>query len=507
MKLIILAASLLAGVLFITGCFPERQPFAPEELETRRPKVAFIQPDDEAVAPPETAISVWFDETMNPATVESGVTLSLAVERLPWSHLKNIACIARSPLDPARKILGRSDRGVFTTQSPGGLWQFHSPLAQARMLKFYFDPQISGRIFAQTDSGLLKTENHGDAWRPATNGLPATVTISCFTQNPQNSAEIWLGTSQGLFHSDNSGDAWQPGSVLPQWTDQTMTQIACDPANPQRIWVTTLGRYAYLSTDAGANWEMKRGVTNRLPASRLYDVAISAGQVFVTTINAGVYKSMDSGENWVAINSGISDLNTRRFFQHPAASNRLFVATASELFVTETAGENWAPVSLPHSGENILELFLDSDSPARLGLTTNASVYFSNDLGATWTEQNEIDTASLQVRGSLQFETWRDELTFVTEEGDSLIIAPHREDDALAAYDAGLISDPPVDPHPTATKLIFKPAEPLWPGWLYQVKVAGAFDGGAWQPETGVKDMQGNSLEFDQIQYFEVKTK
>lgn len=502
MKLIILAFSLL----FITGCFPGRQPFSPEELETRRPKVAFIIPDDEAVAAPETVISVWFDEIMNPATVESGVTLSLAVERLPWNHLKNIACMARSPLDPARKMLGCSDRGVFTTQSPGDLWQLHSPLAQARILKFYFDPQIPGRIFAQTDSGLLKTENHGDAWRPATNGLPANVTISCFTQNPQNSAEIWLGTSQGLFHSKNSGDAWQPGSILPQWTDQTITQIAFDPANPQRIWVSTLGRYAYLSTDAGANWEMKRGVTNRLPASRLYDVAIAAGQIFVTTINAGVYKSTDSGENWIAVNSGISDLNTRRFFLNPA-SNRLFVATANELFVTETAGENWAPVALPHPGENILELFLDSDSPARLWLTTNASVYFTNDGGATWTEQNEIDPASLLVQGAMQFETWRNELTFITGEGDSLVITPHREDDALAAYDAGLISEPPVDPNPSATKLIFRPAKSLGSGWLYQIKVAGAFNGGIWQPETGVKDMHGNSLEFDQIQYFEVKTK
>lgn len=508
MKLHYLIYSLfLTGMLVLSGCFPERQPFEPAELETRRPKIAFIVPDDEAVVLPASTVTVWFDELVQTETVQSGFALSLAVARQPWRQIQRIACIARNPLNLAQLMLGRVERGGFLSETSAETWQFHYPLAYSKILDIDFDPQQNGRIYAQLDSGVVKTEDNGVSWRSITDGVPAGVSIFCFAINPTHSAEVWLGTEQGLFRSENGGEQWQSAGELPQWSGHTISRIAFDPVDTATMFVTTLGRYLYKSTDGGKTWEMKRGSTNRLPASRIYDVVVASRHIYVATINAGIYRSLDGGENWNPVNSGITDLNTRRIYHDPAFPNRFFAATATQLFVTEDAGDNWTPVPLPNSGEIIIDLLLNPNAPSRLLLATNASVYSSPDLGNNWEERNAIDETSLQVRGNFEFENWQGQLEFITEEGDTLSIEPHRENDALAAYDAGLLDEPPVEANPLATKMRFTPATELMTDWIYQIKIAGAFQANVWQPGVGVKDIHGNSLEFDQIQYFAVNAK
>ena len=88
------------------------------------------------------------------------------------------------------------------------------------------------------------------------------------------------------------------------------------------------------------------------------------------------------------------------------------------------------------------------------------------------------------------------------DRADTVRISPYRYDDALAAYDAGLISDPPVEANPSATKAEFTPGERLFRNWRYRLRIKGAFEGNQWRGEYGARDLSGMSLQYDFISTF-----
>jgi photosystem II stability/assembly factor-like uncharacterized protein len=505
--------SILLVVVTMSACSRNRFPVSPEAYETRRPQVGFVLPADGDTVSVDSlsTITIWFDELMNHGTMPETVTLSLTISGDAWESLNYMNHLSQSRTNADFLVASRDNPGSFYSTDQGNSWLFIKGLAE-RIIKFIvIDQNDASVLYAATNSELLKSNDGGENWITINNNLPPLLTIMHLSLDPLNSKKLWLGTSAGVFMSTDEGMNWSETGILPSWVDQEMTQIAIDEKNTSVIYISTLGRFIYKSEDNGNTWELKRGISGLLGTSRIYDIAIdpdSSNIIFAASINQGVYRSNDGGENWFTVNNGVDDVNARILNFHRQDNNRLYLATNSNLFVSADKAQSWQRVAHP-AGINIKSFFGDSQNSSRLYLATANSIYMSNDKGNTWDESGEIEFSSIQTVGSFSYTTWRDTLRFYVldeeDRPDTVTISPYRYDDALAAYDAGLISEPPVEPNPSATKITFSPAEKLYRNWHYRLRIRGAFEGNQWRGKYGARDLSGMSLQYDYISTFVTK--
>lgn len=502
----------LMGILIfiysISGCIKDRQPTNPQQYETRRPEIAYMIPaDGDTVA--TDSIVAYFDELMNQTSVNEKFSVSLVVDHEPWTQLTSVAALAQSKTNPGFFCMARRERGAFFSENGGESWKFAHELSPYTVFLLRVDPENESFIYAITDNGLMKSSDRGVAWQRIHHGLPEGTSITGLDFDPANSAKIWLGTNFGIYYSTDAGQTWVAGGSLPSWRDdKDIVKIAVDPSNSSVVYAATLGRFIYKSVDDGITWEMIRGETaTRLGASSIYDIVVDPENstiLYAATINTGIYKSTDTGANWRAVNEGLTDMETRKIVLNPVDNTQLFVATSTELFVSSDSAATWSTLPSPAPGSSILELILDPQDAEQLALIVPNNIYFSENAGESWEDKNSIDPESISFNGTFAYEEWADTLQFVDEEGERVAITPFRDNDILAAYDAGLRSEPPedVDPNPTATKMTFTPDADFPAHWMYRIVVSGAFDAGTLRESYGARDIHGMSLEFDYISYF-----
>jgi len=498
------------SVLNFPACYPDRFPVSPETYETRRPQVGFVFPQNGDTVSTDTlqSLSIWFDEIMEENTVSDRVLLSLATADEPWTGLNAVKYASPSLTASNYFVLNRENQGSFYSNDGGGSWNFFKPLAELTLNFLKIDPQNDNILYANSDLSLIKSNDRGQNWEIINNNLPSDLRLMQLFFDPKDANRLWLATTAGIFKSTNGGMDWSITGELPSWTGQEITKIAVDPFNSSIVYVSTLGRFIYKSEDDGDLWELKRGETNTLGTSRIYDITVdpdSSKFIYAASINMGVYKSSDGGNNWLQANNGIDDLNARIIRYHMADGHRLYLTTGLTVYSSTDRAVSWQKISSPHE-ETIRAFFGDSQDAATLYIATFNHFYKSTDRGGHWADMSRIDPASIQIPLTFSFTTWQDSLQFIVfdeeNRADTVKIAPYRYDDALAAYDAGLISSPPVDPNPKATKVQVKLPEKLFRNWQYRFLIQGAFNGNVWRGEYGVRDISGMSLQYDFITNF-----
>lgn len=496
---------ILLSSMILWRCFPDRRPVDPIELETRRPEIAYTLPVNGDTIVTNSVIEIWFDEIMNTTSLINSLSVDLSVAENQWAEISSVAALAQSIANPDLLFSALRDKGLFYSTNSGTSWRFQTSTAETKILFIQVDPVNPSLIYINTTQALMRSNNGGSSWQMINSGLPSPVTISSFQFDPLNSDHIWIGTNSGIYHSLDAGENWIKAGSLPQWTDQLISKIEIDPANVAIIYAATLGRFIYKSTDGGITWALKRGITNQLPGSRIFDIVTApqnSSVLYAATDNRGIYKSVDAGENWNNSAKGIVDLNTRKIRFAPNHSNIIFTTTTTTLYQSTDSGNSWTQVVMPFSNVSIVEFLVDPDDENRLLLATGENIYYTSNSGGRWNKITTIDPLSISLKGNIVFTEWQGFLSFVEATGDTVIISPHRYDDILAAYDAGMRSSPAVDPNPKATKLTFIPFENWYKGWMYRVKITGAFDSGKWREITGAQDIHGMSLESDFIFYF-----
>ncbi len=516
--------ALVLITLMLVGCFPERHPTNPLQYETRRPQIAYFVPmrgvyivddGDSLLLDPTTpagepiaeadAIQIWFDELMDQSSIGRAFRLTLAVQEAPWTRLGSVGAAAMSASDPHFLLVGLQKKGAFYSSDGGTSWKFLLSLAQRSVKFFQIDPTNPATIYADTDSTLLKSSDGGVTWQKITSGLPQPLAIMRLDFDPVHSHKLWLATTKGLYRSENGGQSWQPAGVLPGWReDRTITKICVDPFSSTTLYCATLGRYLYKSNDGGTTWEMKR---NGLPTSQIYDLVLDPDDgaiLYAATINRGVYKSTDGGENWFETNVGLIDVNARKLAFESPSGKRLFVVTPNRVFASTDKAGKWEEILLPSTISGILHFFIDGSRSGTMVVASASSVFKTENNGERWQEIDRIDPTSIEVSGTFNYTLWQGTQKFIRADGDTVVFAPHRYNDVLAMYDAGLAAAPPpgIDPNPKATRLYFRLNAPfMLSNWMYHLTIRGAFEGSQWRGDVAPKDIHGMSLEYDFVVY------
>jgi photosystem II stability/assembly factor-like uncharacterized protein len=154
--------------------------------------------------------------------------------------------------------------------------------------------------------GVLVSRDGGHTWRK--NDLPVTVTT--IAADPSNPNRIWLGGSSGLYLS---GDA---GQTVTQLSSTPVTTIAVDPRDAQHLIVGGSG--LYLSRDGGTTLRETDRSLFRLHITAVtiasdgnaYAAAdASSDQAGLPVGGRGVLASGDGGSTWTNISAGLPNLD------------------------------------------------------------------------------------------------------------------------------------------------------------------------------------------------------
>ena len=248
-----------------------------------------------------------------------------------WNHLglKDIQQVGRiivHPTNPKEVFVAglghpygaNAERGVFRSQDGGKTWKkvlFINENTGA--IQVEYNPSNPNILFASlwehregpwengnfsgTHSGLFKSVDGGETWKPILQGLPgATDGLGrigiCFAPSNTNQmyATVDAKNNGGIYQSKDAGENWSLVSRDPRtWgRGSDFAEIKVHPNHPEILFIANVA--AYKSTDGGKNWFSIKGAPGGDDYHRIWinplqpDIMIfAADQGAVITVNGG----------------------------------------------------------------------------------------------------------------------------------------------------------------------------------------------------------------------------
>jgi len=373
----------------------------------------------------EPAINVhdaWITERLGPDWSEPGTSLGV------------------SPNNP--DICYRTDLGrTMRTLDGGGTWEaVYSRRVADRAYSttgldvttnygVFFDPFDSHRMFiAYTDIGLFRSEDGGQSWTSATQGVPRrwTNTTYWITFDPAVKGRVWGVMSYvhdlprpkmwrrtsparydgGVCLSEDGGKTWRPSNQ--GMSPTAATHILLDPASPVNarvLYVTGFGKGVFKSVDGGRTWSLhNQGLPETEPFAwrltrdkngTLYVILARRSEdgSFGNDKDGMLFRSRDGAEHWerIALPKGVNGPNGLAIDSED--SNRLYLAawgrsapagaTDGGIFVSTDGGNSWRNALL--QDQHVYDITVDPRDPKLLyACGFESSAWRSSDRGETW---------------------------------------------------------------------------------------------------------------------------
>lgn len=184
-------------------------------------------------------------------------------------------------------------------------------------------PLVAAELASATDTPLFLASNHvyrsattqpwyAFQWTKISPDLTGSTSVPVSVITPVATA----GTV-GLYVGTENGKVWWCGDALapsPTWVEVTgglpedwVSDIAVDPANPERVYLTR-GNFGasrvYRSTSAGTSWAAVGSGVPDAPANAVAVDPRDGNRVFVGS-DVGVFESLDGGDTFAALMTGL----------------------------------------------------------------------------------------------------------------------------------------------------------------------------------------------------------
>jgi photosystem II stability/assembly factor-like uncharacterized protein len=177
-----------------------------------------------------------------------------------------VTTLVADPSDPDTVWAGVEIDGVWRSRDAGRTWQpaGRQGLSSPDIHALAIVPADGGdrRLLAATNNDVNLSTDDGQTWRPLRVGasLPWSY-CRALAQPAGPPREVLLGNGNGppgsagvIGRSTDGGDTWETAS-MPGLANSTVWNFAVCPADPQRLYASSVSGEVYASTTGGASWE------------------------------------------------------------------------------------------------------------------------------------------------------------------------------------------------------------------------------------------------------------
>lgn len=277
------------------------------------------------------------------------------------------------------------------------------------------DPTDGNTVYIATPiNGIYKSTDGGSNWSAVNTGLPSTKSIgwnhlfgNLLTIDPNNSQILYTNMSGQVYKTSNGGTSWansNSGIDICASVGYQIAGVLVDPTNSNHLFAAHVasgcGGGVYESTNQGTSWtriQDSGGANDMWPIA--FDPA-DMNKMYVSTVHEENYRSTDAGHNWTAISlsSPAVDGGGKAVAIHPT-SHLVLIGTSTGMTESTDYGVTWSAVST-FNGVSVMAIqFAPSDATIAYALTENGKIYKSTDSGSTWAlmSTNSITWWSLAI--------------------------------------------------------------------------------------------------------------
>jgi len=316
-----------------------------------------------------------------------------------------------------KRLFFSAGSGVYEVSHHQGSWTLQEKKVDHGFRCLAADPAKEGRLYGGTfDHGLWITDDYGESWRPAGEGITHSRVLSVAVSQKEKingHHVVWAGTEPSeLFRSEDGGETWTSCPNLTKLSSRTEWSFPPRPHTHHVRWIQPdihqenrifagieLGG-VMKSEDKGKTWE------DRKPGSQ-YDchtmtMSPQAKDRIYEAAGGGFAESLDGGKTWRTMNEGLDPYTYLVEIAVDSGNPDTIVASAAKsartayqperahtVLVRREKGTDWEIVEegLPSpDGASVFTLLADEDKQGVFYAVNNLGVYQSEDAGKTWNE-------------------------------------------------------------------------------------------------------------------------
>lgn len=279
-------------------------------------------------------------------------------------------------------VYAGTDQGIFKSADSGGTWSRKLPDPTSSVV---IDPSNPATIYATLAIGyVLKSTDGGETWRNLL-GIGDVAALAVDSSNPKtlyagisNSPYGPGSTITGVYRTDDGGETWRPANSGLPTGRYTFGFVALEPKNSATVYAATLyGSVTpygsvYRSTDGGGSW--KQINTERTITAIALDNQ-NSGTIYAVTAGNGLLKTVNGGDTWVQLDNVLKDKYLNALAVEGSASVVYAGTRDGEVFQSTDAGTTWTQLGNGPTMPAIYSLAIDPRNVATAYAGTLGGVF------------------------------------------------------------------------------------------------------------------------------------
>ena len=284
-------------------------------------------------------------------------------------------------------FIGSLYGNVYRSDDGGQAWvPAKNGLPETNIIALAFDQKNDRLYAAAQNSGIYYSVDLGAHWLPCAHEVVGGFQITALTVDNANGYLYAAATDAGFYRSKDLGVSFE--AINNGFVGDVASIITIDPFDGS-LWGSALNQAGnfktiFRSVDNGDSWALKNTGVLTESVIEVFPSPFDGAVVYATTAD-GLYQSLNDGLNWSKIGTGLDDHNVVKLLFDPNDSESLFLGTGQGLLHSSDGGTVWNPLALPNTPRPVLHLGWGA-TPAQLYIgTSDNGLYFSENKGITFT--------------------------------------------------------------------------------------------------------------------------